>query len=56
MTHLPSPEEVEAARTPNGGYGRTQLAAWGIDWPPPKGWSKEPKKRWQVQQNGDEHA
>ncbi|WP_328929954.1 hypothetical protein OG429_38870 [Streptomyces sp. NBC_00190] len=38
MTELPSPEEVEAARSPKGGYSRAQLAAWGVPWPPPKGW------------------
>lgn len=37
MTELPSPEEVEAARSPKGGYSRAQLAAWGVPWPPPKG-------------------
>ena len=25
-------------RTDNGGWTRTQLAAWGVPWPPPKGW------------------
>jgi hypothetical protein len=30
MTDLPSPEEVEAARTPAGGWKRDQLAVWGV--------------------------
>lgn len=34
---LPSPEEIEAARTPAGGGKRGQLAAWGVRWPPPRG-------------------
>jgi hypothetical protein len=38
---MPSKDEIEAARTPEGGWTREQLAAWGVDvaeWPPPKGW------------------
>ncbi|MGA5499457.1 hypothetical protein ACPCSP_34685 [Streptomyces cinereoruber] len=46
MTVLPSPEEIEAARTPAGGWKRDQLAAWGIPWPPPKGWKDELVERW----------
>lgn len=33
-------EEIEAAKTPAGGWTREQLAAWGVSWPPPKGWKK----------------
>ena len=29
---------IEAARTPNGGFTKKQLAAIGIDWPPPQDW------------------
>ncbi|MET9402333.1 sigma factor-like helix-turn-helix DNA-binding protein [Kitasatospora sp. NPDC002965] len=36
----PTPEEIEAARTPAGGWRRSQLAAWGVPWPPPKGWKQ----------------
>lgn len=39
--NVPSPEEVEAARTPNGGWTRETLAQWGVPWPPPKGWRRE---------------
>lgn len=35
---LPTAEEIEAARTPNGGWTRDQLARWGVPWPPPLGW------------------
>jgi hypothetical protein len=31
-------EEIEAARTPKGGWTKSQLAEWGVPWPPPKGW------------------
>ncbi|MFI5614987.1 hypothetical protein [Amycolatopsis sp. NPDC051903] len=43
---LPSPDEIEAARTPAGGFTRAQLAAWGVAWPPPKGWKKDLIDRW----------
>lgn len=33
-----SRDEIEAAKTPNGGWTREQLQAWGLPWPPPKGW------------------
>jgi hypothetical protein len=35
---FPTEEEIEAARTPAGGWTRAQLAEWGVPWPPPKGW------------------
>lgn len=33
-----SAEEIDAAKTTKGGWDRATLAAWGIGWPPPKGW------------------
>jgi len=33
-------EEIEAGRTPKGGFSKLQLKAWGVPWPPPKGWKK----------------
>lgn len=33
-------EDIEARRTPRGGWTREQLAEWGVPWPPPKGWKK----------------
>jgi hypothetical protein len=30
--------EIDAQRTPAGGWTRATLAAWGIGWPPPRGW------------------
>jgi len=32
---------IEAARTPNGGFTKSQLAAVGIAWPPPEDWIEE---------------
>ena len=52
MPVLPSPDEIEAARTPAGGWKRDQLAAWGVAWPPPKGWKDELAKRWRAAQHG----
>ncbi len=38
----PSPEEVMAASTsPSGAWTAKQLRAWGIGWPPPKGWRQQ---------------
>ncbi|WP_406447193.1 hypothetical protein OG782_00460 [Streptomyces sp. NBC_00876] len=48
MPVLPSPEEIEAAKTPNGAWARVQLAEWGVPWPPPKGWKDELIKRWEA--------
>lgn len=36
----PTAAEIEAARTPAGGWTREQLAEWGVPWPPPKGWKR----------------
>jgi hypothetical protein len=47
IINIPSPEEVEQAKTKNGGWTRTILAEWGIGWPPPKGWKKELYKKYQ---------
>ncbi|MET7391587.1 hypothetical protein ACFYPT_41700 [Streptomyces sp. NPDC005529] len=48
MPDLPSPDEVEAARTPADGWKRDQLAAWGVPWPPPKGWKEQLADRWRA--------
>lgn len=31
-------EEIEAGRSPKGGFTKEQLSKWGVPWPPPKGW------------------
>jgi hypothetical protein len=36
----PTAEQIDAAKTPAGGWTRAQLAAWGVPWPPPRGWRK----------------
>lgn len=48
QTTLPSPDEVEAARTPAGGWTKDTLAQWGIPWPPPKGWRERLRREWEA--------
>lgn len=36
----PNRAEIEAAKTPDGGWTRETLAGWGIEWPPKKGWKR----------------
>lgn len=52
----PSPEEVKAARTAAGGWKRAQLAAWGVSWPPPKGWRLRLHQAYQEWQERQEAA
>lgn len=35
-----SEEEIEAGKSPAGGFTRAQLKKWGVPWPPPKGWRR----------------
>lgn len=37
VRRVPSPQTVEACKTPAGGWTRKQLAAWGVQWPPRQG-------------------
>jgi hypothetical protein len=37
---LPTPAEIEAAKTQRGGWKRATLAQWGVPWPPPRGWRR----------------
>ena len=32
--------EIEKAKSPIGGWTKEQLAAWGVPWPPPRGWRR----------------
>jgi guanosine-3',5'-bis(diphosphate) 3'-pyrophosphohydrolase len=41
----PTKEEVQAGMTAKGGFTKAQLAAWGVPWPPPKGWRKSLEAR-----------
>ncbi|MEU9189424.1 hypothetical protein AB0D14_33765 [Streptomyces sp. NPDC048484] len=47
MPALPSPEEIEAARTDKGAWTRATLDEWGVAWPPVKGWKDELIARWE---------
>lgn len=46
----PSPSEIEASKTPKGGWTKQQLAAWGVEWPPVKGWKRRLIQRWHEEQ------
>lgn len=35
-----SQAELDAAKSPNGGYTKAALMQWGIEWPPKKGWQQ----------------
>lgn len=35
---MPTEDEIDAARTEKGAWTKATLAAWGVPWPPPKGW------------------
>lgn len=48
MPVLPSPGEIEAAKTSNGAWTITQLAEWGVPRTPPKGWKDELIERWEA--------
>ena len=49
-TRIPSPTEIEARRTPAGGWTKAQLAQWGVPWPPSKGWRQKLVREWKEQQ------
>ncbi|WP_434598010.1 hypothetical protein [Streptomyces sp. A5-4] len=54
MPVLPSPEEINAARTEKGGWRRAQLAEWGVSWPLVPGWKEALIARWEAAQQGNE--
>jgi hypothetical protein len=35
-----TPEMIEAAKSPAGGFTKAGLASLGVSWPPPKGWKE----------------
>ena len=45
LEKVPTLEELEAGRSPKGGYTRETLASWGVPWPPPKGWLEELRRQ-----------
>lgn len=44
-------EEIERAKTSKGGWTKEQLAVWGVQWPPPKGWKTRLLKNHQSDQS-----
>lgn len=45
---LPSPRDVEAAKSPRGAWTAATLARWGVRWPPKEGWRAELRRRWEA--------
>lgn len=41
-----SPQEIEAGKSPKGGWTAATLAGWGVSWPPPRGWRKALEDEW----------
>lgn len=52
---IPSPQEVMDCSTHGCGWTACQLAKWGIDYPPPKGWRKVLKDKWLSKQHQVRH-
>lgn len=52
--HVPSPEEIAASESGNGGWTAMQLAEWGVAWPPKQGWRKELERKYRERkENGN---
>jgi ribonuclease HI len=56
FVRIPSPDQIEAARTLKGGWTREQLAEWGVPWPPPAGWKRRLIQQWQGHREGSVEA
>jgi hypothetical protein len=41
VSSQPTFHEIDAAKTPKGGWTRETLARWGVPWPPPQNWLAE---------------
>lgn len=46
----PSPQEIEAGKSPRGGWTRATLATWGIGWPPRRHWKRRLIQQWRREQ------
>lgn len=44
---IPSPRQIEDAKTPAGAWTAKQLAEWGVKWPPQAGWRQKLKQQWE---------
>ena len=47
---FPSPAEVHAAQLTQGKWTKEQMEAWGVPWPPTKGWRKRLEAGYALQQ------
>lgn len=50
-----SPEEIDAAMTPAGGFTKATLETWGVPWPPPKGWRARLIAEWKAANDSREN-
>ncbi len=41
ITARVSAEEIDAEKTPSGGWTKASLEKWGVSWPPVKGWRQK---------------
>jgi hypothetical protein len=41
FTPITTRAAIEAVRTPRGGWTKRQLEAWGVPWPPTRGWKRK---------------
>lgn len=48
-----SPQEIEAAKSANGGYDATSLRKLGVPWPPPPSWRSRLLRAWKEQNPGE---
>lgn len=48
VARIPSPQEIESYKTPNGGWTRHDLEMWGVSWPPVDGWKEELEKAYRL--------
>lgn len=46
----PSPAEIEAAKTPRGGFSKESFKRLGLPYPPSRGWRRELERRWRAEQ------
>ncbi|MDH4993012.1 hypothetical protein QEZ48_19545 [Aquamicrobium lusatiense] len=41
ITACVSADEIDAEKTPSGGWTKASLKKWGVSWPPVKGWRQK---------------
>jgi hypothetical protein len=54
VSRVPSPEEIMAAKQPNGYWPAEKLTEWGVGYPPPDRWRERLERRWHQENVPDE--